>query len=328
MREHHARWRAALIDSLHEAFFLADAHGAVVEINAAFADMLGYGAEGLPYPAPHPWWPSRSRPGARRMAEEAYGGTRGRAGGASPPFTHRDGHRLWVAGSFSEVNDPDNGRRWSARSGTSPRSATPCSGTGPGRAWACRCPRASLAERCGRRSTSCGGSGAPARRRGHLGGRGRAGGTASVRRPAGAAARALAGCAIRAARAAAADPGVGARRRRISLEYPTGSWPSGSTWARARTLTGEDRTLLACCAAPRAGTAPGVPDRPAARDGPGAAAGDPRPGELPAGFSARYEPASRPLEVGGDWYDIVELPDGRIASWSATASGTSWAPPA
>ncbi len=26
----------------------------------------------------------------------------------------------------------------------------------------------------------------------------------------------------------------------------------------------------------------------------------------------RYEPATRPLEVGGDWYDIVELPDGRI----------------
>ena len=36
------------------------------------------------------------------------------------------------------------------------------------------------------------------------------------------------------------------------------------------------------------------------------------PARLPAGFAARYEPANRPLEVGGDWYDIVELPDGRI----------------
>jgi anti-sigma regulatory factor (Ser/Thr protein kinase) len=35
------------------------------------------------------------------------------------------------------------------------------------------------------------------------------------------------------------------------------------------------------------------------------------PARLPAGFAARYEPASRPLEVGGDWFDIVELPDGR-----------------
>jgi len=36
------------------------------------------------------------------------------------------------------------------------------------------------------------------------------------------------------------------------------------------------------------------------------------PARLPAGFAVRYEPATRPLEVGGDWYDIVELPDGRI----------------
>jgi anti-sigma regulatory factor (Ser/Thr protein kinase) len=36
------------------------------------------------------------------------------------------------------------------------------------------------------------------------------------------------------------------------------------------------------------------------------------PSRLPAGFAVRYEPATRPLEIGGDWYDIVELPDGRI----------------
>jgi serine phosphatase RsbU (regulator of sigma subunit) len=36
------------------------------------------------------------------------------------------------------------------------------------------------------------------------------------------------------------------------------------------------------------------------------------PSRLPPGFAARYEPANRPLEVGGDWYDIVELPDHRI----------------
>ena len=57
LRTHHARWRAALIDSLHEAFFLCDESGAVVEINAAFTDILGYGPEGLPYPAEHVWWP-------------------------------------------------------------------------------------------------------------------------------------------------------------------------------------------------------------------------------------------------------------------------------
>ncbi|MGH3786710.1 MAG: SpoIIE family protein phosphatase [Pseudonocardiaceae bacterium] len=36
------------------------------------------------------------------------------------------------------------------------------------------------------------------------------------------------------------------------------------------------------------------------------------PTELPAGFAARYEPASDTLEVGGDWYDVIALSDGRI----------------
>ncbi len=36
------------------------------------------------------------------------------------------------------------------------------------------------------------------------------------------------------------------------------------------------------------------------------------PARLPPGFAVRYEPATPPLEVGGDWYDIAELPDGRI----------------
>lgn len=37
------------------------------------------------------------------------------------------------------------------------------------------------------------------------------------------------------------------------------------------------------------------------------------PVQLPPGFAARYESAAPPLEIGGDWYDVVELPDGRIA---------------
>ncbi|GAC1405412.1 MAG: hypothetical protein NVS4B6_16520 [Mycobacterium sp.] len=37
------------------------------------------------------------------------------------------------------------------------------------------------------------------------------------------------------------------------------------------------------------------------------------PAQLPDGFAVRYQAASRPLQVGGDWYDIVDLDDGRIA---------------
>ncbi len=37
------------------------------------------------------------------------------------------------------------------------------------------------------------------------------------------------------------------------------------------------------------------------------------PADLPHGFAVRYQAASRPLQVGGDWFDIVDLDDGRIA---------------
>jgi hypothetical protein len=35
------------------------------------------------------------------------------------------------------------------------------------------------------------------------------------------------------------------------------------------------------------------------------------PTSLPSGFAVHYEPATGTLEVGGDWYDVVNLPDGR-----------------
>ncbi|BBY08650.1 SpoIIE family protein phosphatase [Mycobacterium noviomagense] len=37
------------------------------------------------------------------------------------------------------------------------------------------------------------------------------------------------------------------------------------------------------------------------------------PAQLPRGFAVRYQAASPPLQVGGDWYDVVDLDDGRIA---------------
>ena len=36
------------------------------------------------------------------------------------------------------------------------------------------------------------------------------------------------------------------------------------------------------------------------------------PTRLPSGIAVRYQPASRPLQVGGDWYDVVDLDDGRV----------------
>ena len=36
------------------------------------------------------------------------------------------------------------------------------------------------------------------------------------------------------------------------------------------------------------------------------------PTKLPAGFAVRYEPAVSPLEIGGDWYDVLPVGDDRI----------------
>ncbi|MEG7364360.1 response regulator, partial [Pseudomonas citronellolis] len=71
IRNYHVRWRTALVDSLQEAFFVIDEHGTVIEINAAFAEILGYGTEGLPYAPPHAWWPdAETDVTARQLVED------------------------------------------------------------------------------------------------------------------------------------------------------------------------------------------------------------------------------------------------------------------
>ena len=113
LRNHHARWRTALVDSLQEAFFICDEQGAVIEINSAFTDILGYGPEGLPYEPVFPWWPSADTdPDARRQVEEAFAELLDEAHGSfTIPVNHRDGHRLWVTVTFNHAEDPETGHR-------------------------------------------------------------------------------------------------------------------------------------------------------------------------------------------------------------------------
>ena len=92
----------------------ATSSGAVIEINAAFTDILGYGTDGLPYEPIHPWWPSADTdPDAHR---QVAGGIRANCstqthGTFTIPVNHRDGHRLWVTVNFNHAEDPDTGRR-------------------------------------------------------------------------------------------------------------------------------------------------------------------------------------------------------------------------
>ena len=60
-------FHTALVNSLQEGFFVADRNGAVIEINDAFADITGYGPEGLPYAWQHPWMADDDGSGAHHQ---------------------------------------------------------------------------------------------------------------------------------------------------------------------------------------------------------------------------------------------------------------------
>ncbi|MFD7746315.1 SpoIIE family protein phosphatase [Streptomyces sp. NPDC059698] len=319
LRNHHARWRAALIDSLQEAFFVCDEDGAVIEINTSFTTILGYGPEDLPYQPIHPWWPDEATdPEAHRQVAEAFTTLTGQERGSyTIPLTHRDGHRLWVTATFNQVQDPDTDRtvivgtfrdvsaehfaiqRETALAALSTRLSQAPSlpeavdgsleelkrlwrarqvtavvfGTGDAPALACT-------------DTSLTWQELPAERR-----------------------KALSG--LREQPALSTVPGQG--EATVVLEHPEGVMVLWVDLGEQRPFTGEDQLLLSLLAGH---IAQGLvrahqidQQRETAIALQRAILG---PSRLPDGFAVRYEPATRPLEVGGDWYDTIALPDGRI----------------
>ncbi|MGW8724449.1 SpoIIE family protein phosphatase [Streptomyces sp. NPDC055808] len=319
LRGHHARWRTALVDSLQEAFFVCDEDGAVIEINTAFTDILGYGPEGLPYRPTHPWWPDAATDAeAHQQVSEAFAQLLGNTKGSyTIPITHRDGHRLWATATFNQVDDPDTGRRVTVgtfRDVTAEHyaiqreSALAALSTCLSRAtslpqalagaldelkklWRARWVMAAVFDHGDEPTlTSTDATPAwpdlPAERRGTL--------DALRQGP---------------ILTPLADPtGAG-----ILLEFPDGPLALWIHLGENRPFTGEDQLLLSLLAGH---LAQGLnrahqidQQRETAIALQRAILG---PAQLPDGFAVRYEPATQPLEVGGDWYDTVTLPDGRI----------------
>lgn len=94
------KFRTALVNSLQEGFFVADHEGSIFEMNNAFIDILGYPTEGLPYRWPHPWLIDK------KTAREEQ--SRVRSDGAAQyetPIRHRDGHLAWVMVSINAVRE-------------------------------------------------------------------------------------------------------------------------------------------------------------------------------------------------------------------------------
>ncbi|HEU4362361.1 MAG TPA: SpoIIE family protein phosphatase [Mycobacterium sp.] len=102
---HRDQFRSALVNSLQAGFFVADSNAAVVEINDAFTEITGYPAQGLPYRWPYPWVPDEAAADGRlsrlfRIGHIQY----------ETPIRHRDGHTVWVAMNANAVTDRGAGR--------------------------------------------------------------------------------------------------------------------------------------------------------------------------------------------------------------------------
>ncbi|MFH8255349.1 SpoIIE family protein phosphatase [Streptomyces roseolus] len=340
LRDHHARWRTALVDSLQEAFFVCDETGAVVEVNAAFTEILGYGPEALPYPPQPPWWPDAGTdPEARRQVAEGFARLTADApsGTSVLPLAHRDGHRVWVSVAVARAEDPDTGRRmlvgtfrdvtadhYAERRTRALAALTDRLARAGSAADALAEALAELRELWGARRVT-----AAVLTGGELPGGEREEGfgeealgpsdekfgqiltspSGKNREPSVRERRALAGLRGRPALTPVVDDtGAG-----VLLEHPDGALALRVELGPARPFTGEDELLLSLLAGHLAQALTRAhqidQQRETALALQRAVLG---PARLPDGFAVRYEPAGRPLEVGGDWYDTVELPDGRI----------------
>ncbi|MFT7840353.1 SpoIIE family protein phosphatase [Saccharothrix sp. BKS2] len=314
LRNHHAAWRTALTDSLHEGFFVSDEEGTVVEINAAFTEILGHGPEGLPYALPHPWLPEDAVDVGAGLSTMLHKG----AGSGTIPVDHRDGHRLWVAAAYSRVHDPDTGRHMfvgTFRDVTAEHYAVQRDSA-----------MAALSLRLSRADTVAEALGGALEELRSLWGARRA-----VAVTFGAGVEPEVVCAggdtrwgdlppsLRASTEAmrAAPPLVphadGTGHAGIALEHPRGVVVIWVDLGENRPFSAEDRTLLVLLAGHLGQGLHRVhqidQQRETALALQHAILGPPH---LHDGFAVRYEPATRPLRVGGDWYDTIGLPDGRI----------------
>lgn len=99
------KFRTALVNSLQEGFFVADHEGTVIEMNNAFIEILGYPAEGLPYRWPHPWLVDKKRAREQQSIVGSIGSAE-----YETPIRHRDGHLAWVMVSINAVKETGNDR--------------------------------------------------------------------------------------------------------------------------------------------------------------------------------------------------------------------------
>jgi PAS domain S-box-containing protein len=312
-------WRA-LVESLDEGFFVCDERGLFSDVNDAFGQITGYGPEGLPYQPPYPWQPDAvTEPELRRLFGISVGQSlRAGSGRYTYPIRHRDGRLVWAATTVQAIpGRDDQGRVFvgTIRDVTAEHEAA-------GREAAVARLAAGLAGAADVAEVLNAGLAELHR-------------TFGARRAVAAIWPRHGPVSVAGVPAAAAWPALDevARKgletaRRHPVAYAAADGPAcvgawmeagdagAAVWLDRGTrspLGSADRVLFGLLSAQLGHALTRAMHYEQTRDvalalqqsilGPLA---------VPAGFAVRYEPAMRPLEVGGDWHDVTPLGDGRI----------------
>jgi PAS domain S-box-containing protein len=321
-RSRESQFRRTLIDSLQEGFFVTDPEGTILEANQAFLALVGYSPDGLPFRWPHPWVPDPGAdPEGWAAVNQAFADYQRLGGGRyTIQVRHRDGRAVWLACSSASVPSPDGrGRLFvgTARDVTAERLATQRGATLAGFAAAL----AATGEISEMLTTAAREIAAAVHARqvtaalwssdDNL---------ATTRWPrpgpgqdiSAALTQALVAVRRQPAASVAVFPGDEGTSLLAAPLDGTGSSAITAEFPAGRPVGAELRELFSVLTSHLAQVLAKARDYEQAR----AVALTLQhailaPTELPHGFAARYTPAVPPLEVGGDWYDVIPLPGQR-----------------
>jgi PAS domain S-box-containing protein len=321
-RNRESQFRRTLIDSLQEGFFLTDQEGTILEANQAFMFMVGHSPDGLPYRWPHPWIPDPDAdPDGWAEAAQAFENYKGHGGGRyTIPVRHPDGHTIWLACSSASLPSPDgHGRLFvgTARDVTAERLAGQREATLAGFAAALAASgeisemlttaarEIAAAVHASQVTTALWSSdgkaaitGWPRLAPGQGASAAVTGALEVIRHQPAASVAVLPGDVGASLLAAPLD---GAGSSAIAAEFPAGRPVSAEVRELFSVLTSHLAQVLAKARDYEQARTVALTLQHAIL----------APTELPHGFAARYTPAVPPLEVGGDWYDVIPLPGQR-----------------
>ena len=321
-RNRELQFRRTLIDSLQEGFFLTDQEGTILEANQAFLGLVGYSPGGLPFRWPHPWVPDPGAdPDGWAATTQAFEDYKRDGGGRyTIPVRHRDGHTIWLACSSASLPRPDGpGRLFvgTARDVTAERLAAQREATLAGFAAALAAAgevsemlttsarEIAVAVHASQVTTALWSSddnpaiaGWPRPGPGPGTSAALTGALDVVRHQPAASVAVLPGDEGASLLAAPLD-GTGSSA--IAAQFPAGRPVSAEVRDLFSVLTSHLAQVLAKARDYEQARAVALTLQHAIL----------APTELPHGFAARYTPAVPPLEVGGDWYDVIPLPGQR-----------------